>query len=73
MGQPIRSMVIIGVASGLGALSFQFFQNPYVFENLKKSHPSSTGYPQSIDVGYSDNHTYQGGYTYLHYLQHIDY
>ena len=73
MGQPIRSMVIIGVASELGALSFQFFQNPYVFENLKKSHPSSTGYHQSIDVEYSDNHTYQGGYTYLHYLQHIDY
>ena len=42
-------------------------QKPYVYEHVNMSYLASKGYPQRIDVVYSDNRTYLNGYTYLHY------
>ena len=59
---------------GLGhraeAEEFLFSFLLFSYEKKKKKkilYLSTTDYPQSIDVVYSDNRTYLNGYTYLHY------
>ena len=61
------------VLSGAEAEEFLFSFLLFSYEKKKKKkilYLSTKGYPQSIDVVYSDNHTYQLYDTYLHY--HLD-